>query len=97
CTAAYSVSSDWGGGFNAEVKVTNSGPTALSSWKVTWTWPGSQKVTSMWNASYTQTGATVTATNASHNGAVAVGASASFGFGGAPGGGGVPAVSCTAV
>ncbi|CAM5552315.1 cellulase family glycosylhydrolase [Streptomyces canus] len=96
CTASYSVSSDWGSGFNAEVKVTNSGSTALSSWKVTWTWPGSQKVTSLWNASYTQTGSTVTATNASHNGAVAVGGSASFGFGGAPGGGGVPAVSCTA-
>ncbi|MGC0339888.1 cellulase family glycosylhydrolase [Streptomyces sp. SLBN-8D4] len=96
CTAAYTVSSDWGGGFNAEVKVTNSGSTALSSWKVTWTWPGSQKVTSMWNASYTQTGSTVTATNASHNGSVPVGGSASFGFGGAPGGGGVPAVSCTA-
>ncbi|WP_028808358.1 cellulase family glycosylhydrolase [Streptomyces canus] len=96
CTAAYTVSSDWGGGFNAEVKVTNSGSTALSSWKVTWTWPGSQKVTSMWNASYTQTGSTVTATNASHNGTVPVGGSASFGFGGAPGGGGVPAVSCTA-
>ncbi|MEU0947377.1 cellulase family glycosylhydrolase [Streptomyces canus] len=95
CTAAYTVSSDWGGGFNAEVKVTNSGSTALSSWKVAWTWPGSQKVTSMWNASYTQTGSTVTATNASHNGAVPVGGSASFGFGGAPGGGGVPSVSCT--
>ncbi|MEU0205014.1 cellulase family glycosylhydrolase [Streptomyces canus] len=96
CSAAYSVSSDWGSGFNAEVKVTNAGSTALSSWKVTWTWPGSQKVTSMWNASYTQTGSTVTATNASHNGAVAVGSSATFGFGGAPGGGGVPSVSCTA-
>lgn len=97
CTAAYTVSSDWGSGFNAEVKVTNTGSTALSSWKVTWTWPGAQKVTSMWNASYTQTGSTVTAANAAHNGTVAVGGSASFGFGGAPGGGGVPSVSCTAV
>ncbi|PAZ13520.1 endoglucanase [Streptomyces sp. SA15] len=95
CTAAYTVSSDWGGGFNAEVKVTNSGTTPLKSWKVTWTWPGAQKVTSMWNASYTQTGGTVTASNADHNGAVAVGGSAGFGFGGAPGGGGVPSVSCT--
>jgi len=96
CTAAYTVSSDWGGGFNAEVKVTNTGTTAISSWKVTWTWSGSQRVTSMWNASYTQTGSTVTASNASHNGSVAAGGSASFGFGGAPGGGGVPSVSCTA-
>ncbi|KUO20379.1 cellulase family glycosylhydrolase [Streptomyces dysideae] len=96
CTAAYTVSSDWGGGFNAEVKVTNTGTTPLRSWKVTWTWPGSQQVTSMWNASYTQAGSTVTASDAGHNGAVAAGGSASFGFGGAPGGGGVPAVSCTA-
>ncbi|MDQ1046519.1 cellulase family glycosylhydrolase [Streptomyces sp. V4I2] len=96
CTAAYTVSSDWGGGFNAEVKVTNSGTTPLKSWKVTWTWPGAQQVTSMWNASYTQSGATVTAVNASHNGAVAAGGSAGFGFSGAPGGGGVPSVSCTA-
>ncbi|MFI6338294.1 cellulase family glycosylhydrolase [Streptomyces sp. NPDC050535] len=96
CTAVYTVSSDWGGGFNAEVKVTNSGSTALKSWTTTWSWPGTQKVTSMWNASYRQNGTIVTATNADHNGAVAVGGSATFGFGGAPGGGGVPTVSCTA-
>lgn len=96
CSAAYTVTSDWGGGFNAEVKVANTGTTPVNSWKVTWTWSGSQQVTSMWNASYTQSGGTVTATNAAHNGAVAAGGSASFGFGGAPGGGGVPSVSCMA-
>ncbi|AZQ35546.1 endoglucanase [Streptomyces cyaneochromogenes] len=96
CSAAYTVSSDWGGGFNAEVKVTNTGTTPINSWRVTWTWGGSQRVTSMWNASYTQSGATVNASNAGHNGAVAVGGAASFGFGGAPGGGGVPTVSCLA-
>ncbi|GHI06884.1 endoglucanase [Streptomyces cellostaticus] len=96
CTATYTVSSDWGSGFNADVKVTNTGATALSSWKVTWTWSGSRQVTNMWNASYTQSGGTVTAVNAAHNGAVVVGGSAAFGFGGAPGGGGVPSVSCSA-
>ncbi|MDX2678853.1 cellulase family glycosylhydrolase [Streptomyces sp. NY05-11A] len=96
CSAAYTVSSDWGGGFNAEVKVTNTGTTALSSWKVTWTWSGAQQITNIWNASYTQTGSTVTAVNAAHNGSVPAGGSASFGFGGAPGGGGAPSVSCTA-
>ncbi|MGW2518784.1 cellulase family glycosylhydrolase [Streptomyces sp. NPDC001617] len=96
CSAAYTVSSDWGSGFNADVKVTNTGATAISSWKVSWTWSGSQQVTSMWNASYTQSGATVTAVNASHNGSVPLGGSVSFGFGGAPGGGAVPSVSCTA-
>ncbi|WNM35988.1 cellulase family glycosylhydrolase [Streptomyces sp. Li-HN-5-11] len=96
CSAAYAVSSDWGSGFNAQVTVTNTGTAAVTSWKVTWTWSGSQKVTTMWNASYTQSGATVTAVNADHNGSVPAGGSTSFGFGGAPGGGGVPSVSCTA-
>ncbi|MFE9450606.1 cellulase family glycosylhydrolase [Streptomyces sp. NPDC006739] len=96
CAAAYTVTSDWGGGFNADVKVTNTGTTALTSWKVTWTWNGSQQVSNMWNATYTQSGATVTAVNAAQNGAVAAGASTSFGFGGAPGGGSVPSLSCTA-
>ncbi|MFE7167002.1 cellulase family glycosylhydrolase [Streptomyces sp. NPDC057616] len=96
CSAAYTVSSDWGSGFNADVKVTNTGTTPLTSWKVTWTFSGPQKVASMWNASYTQTGSTVTATNAAHNGAVAAGGSTNFGFGAAPGGGAVPSVSCTA-
>ncbi|MER5433120.1 cellulase family glycosylhydrolase [Streptomyces sp. NPDC002588] len=96
CSAAYTTTSDWGSGFNADVKVTNTGTTPVTSWKVTWTWTGAQQVTSMWNASYTQSGASVTAVNAAHNGAVAAGGSASFGFGAAPGGAGVPNVSCTA-
>ncbi|MHB9851930.1 cellulase family glycosylhydrolase [Streptomyces krungchingensis] len=96
CAAVYTVSSDWGSGFNADVEVTNTGTTALTSWKVTWTWSGGRQVTSMWNATYTQSGATVSAVNAAHNGAVPVGGSAGFGFGGAPGGGGTPTVTCTA-
>ncbi|MGF1241496.1 cellulase family glycosylhydrolase [Streptomyces sp. 2-6] len=96
CTAAYTVSDDWGSGFNASVTVKNSGTVALKSWKVTWTWPGAQKITNIWNASYTQSGATVTAVNAAHNGAVAPGTSTSFGFGGAPGGATAPTATCTA-
>ncbi|MFF7881940.1 cellulose binding domain-containing protein [Streptomyces sp. NPDC020794] len=63
---------------------------------MTWTWSGSQQVTNMWNAAYTQSGTTVTAVNAAHNGAIPVGGSASFGFAGALGGGGVSAVTCAA-
>jgi endoglucanase len=96
CTAAYAVSSDWGGGFNAEVKVTNTGTVPLTSWNVAWTWSGAQKVTSMWNASYTQSGTSVTAVNAAHNGSVPVGGSVSLGLGGSPGGVAAPSVSCTA-
>jgi len=96
CTATYAVTSDWGGGFNAEVKVVNSGTAAISSWKVAWSFPGAQQISSMWNASYTQSGASVTATNASHNGTLSAGSSATFGFGATAGGGSAPSLTCTA-
>ncbi|MFJ9036872.1 cellulase family glycosylhydrolase [Streptomyces sp. NPDC102406] len=96
CTAAYKVSSDWGSGFNADVTVTNTGTSATTSWQVTWDWPGSQTIAQMWNAAYTQTGKAVTVRNAAHNGALAAGATASFGFGAAPGGAGTPTLVCHA-
>ncbi|MFE2263469.1 cellulase family glycosylhydrolase [Streptomyces griseosporeus] len=97
CSATYTVTNDWGGGFNAEVKVTNTGTVALSGWKVTWTYSGAQKITNSWNATVTQSGQSVTATNAAHNGALSAGGSTSFGFGGAPGGGAAPTPVCTPV
>ncbi|MFJ3662538.1 cellulase family glycosylhydrolase [Streptomyces sp. NPDC090119] len=94
CTATYKVSSDWGSGFNADVTVKNTGSTATKGWRVTWTWEGPQTISGMWNASYTQTGKAVTVTDAGHNGALAPGATASFGFGAAPGGAAAPALTC---
>jgi chitodextrinase len=81
CTVVYSVSSDWGTGFNGNVTITNNGTTATKTWQVTWTWPGNQTITNMWNAGYTQTGASVTANDLSYDNAIAPGASTSFGFG----------------
>ena len=97
CTAAYSVSSDWGSGFNASVTVTDTGTAATKAWTVSWTWPGSQQITNLWNGSYTQTGTSVTVTNAGYNGAIAVGGNTSFGFGGSyTGSDTAPTLSCTA-
>ncbi|MFE2531516.1 cellulase family glycosylhydrolase [Streptomyces sp. NPDC059371] len=96
CKATYKVSSDWGSGFNADVTVTNTGSSATKSWQVTWEWSGNQTVSGMWNASYSQVGRTVTASNADHNGAIAAGASTGFGFSAAPGGAGTPVLSCRA-
>ncbi|QMU74016.1 glycoside hydrolase [Streptacidiphilus sp. P02-A3a] len=97
CTAAYSVSSDWGSGFNGSVTVTNTGTAATKSWTVSWTWPGSQQITNLWNGSYTQTGTSVTVTNAAYNNAIAVGGNTSFGFGASyTGSNTAPTLSCTA-
>ncbi len=97
CTATYSISSDWGAGFNANVNIVNTGTTASSHWKVTWNFGGNQQITNLWNGVKTQTGTAVSVTDAGYNGALAVGASASFGFGGSySGANAVPTLTCTA-
>jgi hypothetical protein len=78
CRVDYTANS-WATGFTADVKVTNLGA-AISSWTVAWSYAGNQKVTNAWNATVTQSGGTVTATNVAWNGSVASGGSASFGF-----------------
>ncbi|MFD0260949.1 cellulose-binding domain-containing protein [Kitasatospora indigofera] len=80
-SAACQVSwadNEWTGGFTAQVSVTNSG-VAVSSWKLTWTFP-SQQVTSAWNAQISQSGTAVTASSLSYNGVVASGGSVAFGL-----------------
>jgi cellulase/cellobiase CelA1 len=55
-------------------------PTSLSGWSVGWTFPGTQKITDLWNASFSQSGQNVAAGNLSYNGTLAAGASTTFGF-----------------
>jgi mannan endo-1,4-beta-mannosidase len=96
CTAAYTVTGQWQGGFQGEVKVT-AGSSAINSWAVTWTYANGQKVTNAWSADVTSSGTAVTARNAAWNGKVAAGGTTSFGFLGSwTGSNTVPAVSCTA-
>jgi cellulase/cellobiase CelA1 len=77
---AYTVTNRWSGGFQAEVKLTNTGTAAYDGWKLGWTFPGDQRIGQIWNASHQQTGAKVTVTDAGWNGKVAPGSSAAFGF-----------------
>jgi endoglucanase len=80
CSASYATQSEWSGGMVAGVTVTNTGTSALTAWTVTFTFGGNQTVTDTWGATLTQSIEYVTATNASYDGSVAVGASTSFGF-----------------
>jgi endoglucanase len=83
CRVAYTVGSQWPGGFTASVSVTNLGE-AVDGWKLGWTFPAAgQSVIQAWNATVTAADTAVTATNAGWNAAVATNASTSFGFTGA--------------
>ncbi|WNV87381.1 endo-1,4-beta-xylanase [Umezawaea sp. Da 62-37] len=84
CTAAYRVTGQWQGGFQAEVEV-SAGSTPVTGWTVTWSFVNGQSVSSSWNAVVTTSGGAVSARNADHNGSIAAGSSTTFGFVGTSG------------
>ncbi|RAO09236.1 cellulase family glycosylhydrolase [Micromonospora noduli] len=96
CTATYTVTNQWQGGFQGEVRVT-AGTRAITGWTAGWTFANGQRVTQSWNVALTSSGTTVSARNTDYNGRLAAGASASFGFLGSwTGTNSLPVVSCTA-
>lgn len=79
CQVSY-TKNEWPGGFTADIKITNTGSSAINGWTLNFTFPGDQRVTSAWNATVNQSGSAVTATNMSYNGTIPPGGNASFGF-----------------
>jgi hypothetical protein len=80
CSATAHVDSQWYGGENVTVTITNTSASAATTWAATWALAAGQQVASAWNATVTTAGGTATAVNASYNGALAPGASTSFGL-----------------
>jgi len=93
CSAAYSVTSSWSGGFVASVTVTAG--SAISSWRVTLTLPSGTSIASLWSGTASGTSGTVQVSNANYNGTLGAGASTVFGFQGNGSGSGVTA-TCSA-
>ncbi|WNV06608.1 cellulase family glycosylhydrolase [Candidatus Methylospira mobilis] len=78
-TSVLSISSDWGAGYCAQVNVTNGGNTATQSWQVTQQVGG--RINNLWNAVYTQSGSTLTASSISgQNNVISAGGTTQFGF-----------------
>ncbi|NOK79475.1 MAG: DUF4214 domain-containing protein [Chloroflexi bacterium AL-W] len=80
CQVDYTIGDDWSTGFTAQVTITNNGSTAMDGWTLTWEFSGNQQITQMWNASSSQSGTQVSATNAGWNATIPAGGSVSFGF-----------------
>ncbi len=80
CAVSYKVTSQWSGGFQAEVQLSNTGSRPWSGWSLGWAFADGQRITQVWNADHTQSGSAVTAKNVGWNGGVAAGSSVSFGF-----------------
>ncbi|GAA1628410.1 SGNH/GDSL hydrolase family protein [Nonomuraea maheshkhaliensis] len=80
CAAAYQRTGQWQGGFQAEVTVTNTGTSPISTWTVAWTFADGQRITQLWGGTLSANGSAVTVRNAGWNGQIAPGASITFGF-----------------
>jgi hypothetical protein len=63
----YVIMNDWENGATVNMTITNNGATDIDGWTLTWTFPGNQRITGLWNGSYTQAGAAVTVKNLSYN------------------------------
>jgi cellulase/cellobiase CelA1 len=74
------VANQWGGNFQGEVTVKNTGTSASAGWTVTWGFANGQQISQAWSAMVTQSGSAVTARHMSWNGVLAPGASTMFGF-----------------
>jgi len=80
CSAVYSLVNSWSDGFQAQIVLTNTGSSTISSWTLAWTFPGEQQITDLWGASYTQTGEQVTVTPESYDASVTPSGTVTIGF-----------------
>jgi Glycosyl hydrolase family 12/Cellulose binding domain len=94
CSATYSIVNSWQGGFQGQVDVKNTSTSTKNGWNLAWTWPSGQTITNLWNGIYTQSGSSVSVTNASYNGTLSPGQSTTVGFT-ANGSSASPSVSCS--
>jgi len=80
CEVTYTTTSQWTGGFVAQVVIDNTGSSTINSWTLKFTFPGDQQITSDFNGTASQSGENATLTNASYNGTIDPGGSATVGF-----------------
>ncbi|HTF97501.1 MAG TPA: cellulose binding domain-containing protein [Cellvibrio sp.] len=75
---SYAVNNDWGSGFTSNITVTNDSTSAITGWQVQWRQNGNSTISSSWNANVTGSNPYI-ARHVDWNGAIAPGASQSFG------------------
>ncbi|MFH8487691.1 glycoside hydrolase family 48 protein [Streptomyces longisporoflavus] len=78
CSVDYKTN-DWGSGFTADLTITNRGSAAIDGWTLTYDYAGNQKLANGWNATWSQSGKSITAKSLSYNAKIAPGAAATTG------------------
>jgi Glycosyl hydrolase family 12/Cellulose binding domain len=80
CSAAYSVVNSWPGGFQGQVTITNNSTGPLNGWTAGFTFPGDQKISTLWNGAFTQSGETVSVSNEPYDASIAPEGTVTVGF-----------------
>ncbi len=81
CALTSSVTNSWPGGYQLQLTVTDNGSAPVTGWTAGFMFADSaETISNSWNATVTQTGAQVSAGNASYNGSIAAGSSTTFGM-----------------
>jgi enterochelin esterase-like enzyme len=79
CSISYSQN-DWGSGATISITIKNNSAAAINGWNLAWSFGGNQKITNLWNGTYTQNGTAVTVKNAPYNGTIPAKGSVNMGF-----------------
>jgi hypothetical protein len=80
CNVSYTANA-WPGQFDAKITIRNTGVRSIRAWKLTFTFPGDERISSGWNTTFTQVDAGVSATHTNYYDAdIPPGASQALGF-----------------
>ncbi|GIJ45250.1 hypothetical protein Val02_21360 [Virgisporangium aliadipatigenens] len=80
CTASVRVVNSWGGGFQAEATVRNTGGATITAWTARLTLANGQSITNLWGGTPSASTGAVNVRNAGYNGTIAPNGSTTFGF-----------------
>ncbi|TDT97941.1 cellulose binding domain-containing protein [Streptomyces sp. 846.5] len=80
CTVTTTKTHDWGAGCTENMTIKNTVNTAVSAWKSAFAFPGNEKITQAWNATYHLKGKAVIAHPVSYDRTIAAGASLTIGY-----------------
>jgi chitinase len=79
-TATFTRTSTWETGYTGQYQISNSGPGAITGWRLEFDLPAGTSVGTFWDALMTRSGNHYTFTNRDYNATIAAGASVTFGF-----------------
>ena len=96
CTLTASVVNSWPGGYQVQFTVANNGAAAGTGWTAGFSFGDSaETIASSWSATVSQSGAHVSASNASYDGAIPAGGSVTWGIVAGGGNQALSGLSCT--